>query len=198
MLITGALDLIIDPLRPLFDDVVCAKLGESDDRLPVSSFAPPTGEARALLMAEYASSFGLELEESVAYADSASDLPMLEAVGHPVAVNPETKLAAIARKRGWHVEQWPKRPAALARCCPSDHEREGAAGRTLDPRFATARLLSEWRGGAGARLGPLKMADVEWPALPGRTGNESDPASPGSAAATWPPSTDGPPATSNP
>ena len=33
---------------------------------------------------------------------------MLEAVGHPVAVNAEPKLAAIARKRGWHVEQWTK------------------------------------------------------------------------------------------
>jgi threonine dehydrogenase-like Zn-dependent dehydrogenase len=35
---------------------------------------------------------------------------MLEAAGHPVAVNPETKLAAIARKRGWHVEHWSKAP----------------------------------------------------------------------------------------
>ena len=33
---------------------------------------------------------------------------MLEAAGYPVAVNPETKLAAIARKRGWHVEHWPR------------------------------------------------------------------------------------------
>jgi alcohol-forming fatty acyl-CoA reductase len=33
---------------------------------------------------------------------------MLEAVGFPVAVNPETRLAAIARKRGWLVEQWEK------------------------------------------------------------------------------------------
>ena len=46
----------------------------------------------------------------MAYADSSSDLPMLEAVGFPVAVNPETRLAAIARKRGWLVEQWSKSP----------------------------------------------------------------------------------------
>ena len=46
----------------------------------------------------------------MAYADSASDLPMLEAVGHPVAVNPEVKLAAIARRRGWHVEHWSRAP----------------------------------------------------------------------------------------
>jgi phosphoserine phosphatase len=44
----------------------------------------------------------------VVYADSTSDLPMLEAAGYPVAVNPETKLAALARKRGWLVEQWPR------------------------------------------------------------------------------------------
>ncbi len=111
LLITGALDVAIEPLRPLFDDVMCASLGVRDGRYTGELLAgPPTGEARALLMADYAAAWGLELAESVAYADSASDLPMLEAAGHPVAVNPETKLAAIARKRGWHVEQWPRSP----------------------------------------------------------------------------------------
>ena len=65
------------------------------------------GEARASIMADFARDNGIDLEQSVAYADSASDLAMLEAAGHPVAVNPETKLAAIARKRGWHVEHGP-------------------------------------------------------------------------------------------
>jgi fatty acyl-CoA reductase len=111
LLITGALDFVVDPLRPLFDDVVCASLGERDGRLTGELIeGPPTGEARALVMADYASAHGLSLEESVAYADSASDLPMLEAVGFPVAVNPESKLSVIARKRGWHVEQWARAP----------------------------------------------------------------------------------------
>jgi fatty acyl-CoA reductase len=111
LLITGALDVMIDPLRPLFDDVVCARLGERKGRFTGELLeAPPTGEARALIMAEYADTHGLDLTQSVAYADSASDLPMLEAAGLPVAVNPETKLAAIARKRGWHVEHWPRSP----------------------------------------------------------------------------------------
>ena len=69
---------------------------------------PPTGEARAQVLADYATASGLDLAESVAYADSTSDLPMLEAVGFPVAVNPETRLAALARKRGWLVEQFDK------------------------------------------------------------------------------------------
>ncbi len=111
LLITGALDVVIDPLRPLFDDVVCTKLGERGGRFDGEMVdAPPTGEARALIMADYARLHDLDLGDSVAYADSASDLPMLEAVGHPVAVNPETRLSAIARKRGWHVEHWPKAP----------------------------------------------------------------------------------------
>ncbi|MGH9226330.1 MAG: HAD-IB family phosphatase [Acidimicrobiales bacterium] len=114
VLITGALDFVIEPLRPLFDDVVCAHMGvDSQGRLTGELLdAPPTGEARALVMEEYAREHGLSMAESVVYADSASDLPMLEAVGYPVAVNAEPKLAAIARKRGWHVEQWTKAPGA--------------------------------------------------------------------------------------
>jgi len=111
VLITGALDFVIEPLRPLFDDVVCARMGERDGCFTGELVTlPPTGEARALAMAEYAEAENLTLAECVAYADSASDLPMLEAVGHPVAVNPETKLAAIARKRGWHTEYWSLSP----------------------------------------------------------------------------------------
>jgi len=113
VLITGALDFVVEPLRPLFDDVVCARLAERDGLLTGEMIdAPPTGEARAIVIADYAAAEGLLLSESVVYADSASDLPMLEAVGHPVAVNAEPKLAAIARKRGWHIEQWTKAPGA--------------------------------------------------------------------------------------
>jgi len=110
VLITGALDFVVEPLAPLFDEVVCAQLGQdSHGRLTGRlEQLPPTGEARALVLAEYAAAEGLDLGESVAYADSASDLPLLECVGFPVAVNPEARLAAIARRRGWHVEQWDK------------------------------------------------------------------------------------------
>jgi fatty acyl-CoA reductase len=109
LLITGALDFVIEPFRPLFDDVICAHMSADDGVLSGElDEAPPTGEARALIMASYADEHGLDLAECVAYADSTSDLPMLEAAGYPVAVNPETKLAALARKRGWHVEHWPR------------------------------------------------------------------------------------------
>jgi HAD superfamily hydrolase (TIGR01490 family) len=131
LLITGALDFVVEPLRPLFDDVVCARLAERDGLLTGEMIdAPPTGEARAIVIADYAAAEGLLLSESVVYADSASDLPMLEAVGHPVAVNAEPKLAAIARKRGWHIEQWTKAPGTpvpLLPLAPRGHRATGDA-----------------------------------------------------------------------
>jgi alcohol-forming fatty acyl-CoA reductase len=108
VLITGALDFAIAPLRPLFDDVVCARLDTRPDGTYRGELTevPPTGEARASVLADYAAANDFDLAEAVAYADSTSDLPMLEAVGFPVAVNPETRLAALARKRGWLVEHF--------------------------------------------------------------------------------------------
>jgi len=118
ILITGALDMLVDPIRPLFDEVVAARMHQADGRYTGELVeAPCTGEARALAIREYCAAEGLELEQCVAYADSASDLPMLEVVGHPVAVNAEAKLAAIARKRGWHTEEW-KRDAGAPRTRP--------------------------------------------------------------------------------
>ncbi len=109
LLITGALDLVVAPLLPLFDDIESAHLERKGDRFTGRmEQLPPIGEARALVLADYADAHGLDLAESVAYADSASDLAMLEAVGFPVAVNPESRLAGIARRRGWHVEHWAK------------------------------------------------------------------------------------------
>jgi HAD superfamily hydrolase (TIGR01490 family) len=121
LLITGALDFVVEPLRPLFDEIVCASMAERDGKFTGElTQAPPTGEARAILLDEFAKSQGLSLGDTVAYADSTSDLPMLEAAGFPVVVNPEAKLAAIARRRGWFIENWeragggPRRLLAIA------------------------------------------------------------------------------------
>jgi len=112
ILITGALDFAVEGLRPLFDEIVAARMTVRPDGTYSGELSqvPPTGETRAQILADYAASEGAELDQCVAYADSTSDLPLLEAVGFPVAVNPETRLAAIARKRGWLVEQWSKAP----------------------------------------------------------------------------------------
>jgi len=51
----------------------------------------------------YAATHGIDLRRSYFYSDSASDLPLLEAVGHPVAVNPHRKLRQIALERRWPI-----------------------------------------------------------------------------------------------
>ena len=119
LLITGALDFVIEPLRPLFDDIISAKMGSVNGRYTGGmTSVPPTAENRFQALSDYATARDIDLRESVAYADSSSDLPMLEAVGFPVAVNPETKLASIARKRGWLVEDFQKQSGAPNRPLP--------------------------------------------------------------------------------
>jgi HAD superfamily hydrolase (TIGR01490 family) len=61
------------------------------------------GEGKAAALRELAAAEGLDLAESTAYSDSYSDVPFLEAVGHPVAANPDRKLRRIAAERGWPV-----------------------------------------------------------------------------------------------
>ena len=138
MLITGALDFVVDPLRPLFDEVVCARLVTRPDGRYTGELetGPPTGEARALTMMAYCEAEGLSMAQTVAYADSASDLPMLEAAGVPVAVNAEAKLATIARKRGWHTEHWSKAPGAPIRLLPIGP----VLGASRGARDGTARM----------------------------------------------------------
>ena len=58
---------------------------------------------KALAIKQLAAREGIDLQASYAYSDSESDLPMLEAVGHPVAVNPGRRAVRIARLRGWDV-----------------------------------------------------------------------------------------------
>jgi HAD superfamily hydrolase (TIGR01490 family) len=58
---------------------------------------------------------GFDLSRCYAYSDSASDLPMLEAVGHPVAVNPDARLGAAAAERGWPVVIFRRRTKQVVR-----------------------------------------------------------------------------------
>jgi HAD superfamily hydrolase (TIGR01490 family) len=60
-------------------------------------------EGKAVAIRELAAERGIDLAESYAYSDSESDLPMLRAVGHPVAVNPDAELARVARAEGWRI-----------------------------------------------------------------------------------------------
>jgi HAD superfamily hydrolase (TIGR01490 family) len=69
------------------------------------------GEGKADALRELAEVEGLDLSASTAYSDSYTDVPFLEAVGHPVAVNPDRRLRRIARLRGWPTVSFTARAA---------------------------------------------------------------------------------------
>ncbi|HEY1507421.1 MAG TPA: HAD-IB family hydrolase [Solirubrobacteraceae bacterium] len=69
--------------------------------VPEGLFVYGAGKARAVR--QLAEREQLDLDDSYAYSDSVSDLPMLRAVGHPVAVNPDSALGRLAREEGWEV-----------------------------------------------------------------------------------------------
>ena len=64
------------------------------------------GEAKAAAVASLAEREGLDLTRCSAYSDSSNDLPMLQLVGHPHAVNPDAELRAVARREGWPVHDF--------------------------------------------------------------------------------------------
>jgi HAD superfamily hydrolase (TIGR01490 family) len=86
---------------------------------------------------------GYELDRCYAYSDSASDLPMMEAVGHPVAVNPDGPLERVARQRGWPIVIFNARTKTVVR-------RSSAA--------AGAAALAGATFAAGLKLGARRVA----------------------------------------
>ncbi len=73
------------------------------------------GPGKVEAMTEIARLEGFELDRCWAYSDSASDLPMLQCVGHPVAVNPDAKLERYAGQEGWPIVVFSKRTKSVIR-----------------------------------------------------------------------------------
>jgi HAD superfamily hydrolase (TIGR01490 family) len=95
-------ELLADVL--LFDGAIGARYESAEGVYtgrPGGPFTYRDGKAEAIR--ELAATEGIALAASWAYSDSESDLPMLRAVGHPVAVNPDARLARVAREEGWEV-----------------------------------------------------------------------------------------------
>lgn len=82
------------------------------------SLKPCYGRHKADAIRALAAQKNIDLARSTAYSDSHTDIAFLEAVGHPVAINPDSKLRRVATARGWrilHFEQLQGRPLAHRR-----------------------------------------------------------------------------------
>lgn len=73
-----------------------------------------SSQAKSRALKSLAATHNLSLTQSFAYGDTSADLPMLESVGNPRAINPQSRLAQIAQKRNWPVFHWKLSAAAAA------------------------------------------------------------------------------------
>ncbi|PFG39172.1 HAD superfamily hydrolase (TIGR01490 family) [Georgenia soli] len=108
VLVTGEIDVFVEPLAPLFDEIVAGRMETDGDGRWTGHLAtsPLVGEARAAWLRRYAREQGMDLTGSYAYGDSYADRPWLEVVGYPNAVNPDAGLYRYARARRWPTHQW--------------------------------------------------------------------------------------------
>lgn len=110
------------------------------------------GAGKVEAIDRYASDHGIDLAESFAYSDSASDLPMLRAVGNPVVVNPDPELARIARGEGWRVMRFERLGRRLAIAgATATAAALGGLGGTLLSRRRSGRVAARHGRPAGIR-----------------------------------------------
>jgi HAD superfamily hydrolase (TIGR01490 family) len=106
VLISGALDCVLRHLADYLgaDDVIANHL-EMKDRVATGKMIQPivAGPTKAKLIREHARAHGFDLDDCYGYTDSYSDVPMLSVVGHPAAVNPDKRLALLAKAYDWPV-----------------------------------------------------------------------------------------------
>lgn len=149
--------------------------GRYTGELDFHAYGPYKAEAIRSLAARE----GIDLAASFAYSDSYTDRPMLETVGHPVAVNPDRQLLRLARQRGWEVRYF-ARPVRV-RSATSHHP---AAVAGVAAGLAGAGAL-RWRLRLGrAALGRpgLNRSAASWRRRPPRS-----PGRPATAASSWRP-----------
>src|SRR5262245_1645983 len=116
VLVTGTLDFTIRPiaLHFGFEEVICNRL-EFRNHVATGRVLPPllAENEKARSIREYAAQENIDLRESCAFSDSKADVPMLSAVGHPVATNPSRRLRRVASQNNWPILELRERSSNL-------------------------------------------------------------------------------------
>ena len=110
VLLTGTNRIIAEPVARMLgvSDLLATELEILDDRFTGKIIEPYLmKEGKVQLADEYCSAKHIFLNEAVYYADSITDLPLLEKVGRPVVINPNgKKLLELAHSHNWRIERW--------------------------------------------------------------------------------------------
>jgi HAD superfamily hydrolase (TIGR01490 family) len=115
---------LVEPIAGMLgaDDVIATRMVVEDGRYTGEVAFYAYGENKAIAIRDLAAARGYRLDDSYAYSDSATDIPMLATVGHAVAVNPDRALRREAVARGWPVLDFTQ-PAPLRRRLPGQDAR---------------------------------------------------------------------------
>jgi HAD superfamily hydrolase (TIGR01490 family) len=118
-IVSAAPEEIVEPLSRYLgaEGAIATRAVVSAGRYTGQLLSYAFGPQKAETIRQIAERDNLDLSESWAYSDSATDVPMLETVGHPVAVNPDRALRRIAQMRGWPVVRF----SELAVVTPTGH-----------------------------------------------------------------------------
>lgn len=116
VLVSASGEEMVRPIGKLLGitDIIATRMVIKDGRYTGDIDFYAAGPTKAEAMAEFAESRGYSLADCYAYSDSITDAPMLEAVGHPTAVNPDRALHRLAVERGWPQLSF-KHPVSLRR-----------------------------------------------------------------------------------
>ena len=108
VLISASTQFAVQPVAEYLRlDFLCTLLIDRNDELTGQVVDPPCyGAGKVVWAQRYAEAHGAALRDAYFYTDSHSDQPLLDVVGHPIAVNPEARLKRLARKRGWPIEMF--------------------------------------------------------------------------------------------
>jgi len=106
VLISASTQFAVQPVAEYLRlDFLCTRLIDRDDELTGQVVDPPCyGAGKVVWARRYADEHEARLSDAYLYTDSHSDRPLLDAVGHPIAVNPDARLKRLARRRGWPIE----------------------------------------------------------------------------------------------
>jgi HAD superfamily hydrolase (TIGR01490 family) len=105
VIVSSSGEEVVGPIGELLgaDAVVASQMVVEDGKYTGEVAFYAFGPYKAEAMRDMAAQHGWDLADCYAYTDSATDLPMLEVVGHPHAVNPDRSLRRAATERGWEI-----------------------------------------------------------------------------------------------
>ena len=120
VLVSSSGEEIVGPIGEMLgvDRVIATRMVVEDGHYTGDIAFYAYGNGKEIAIRELAEQTGIDLSESYAYSDSVTDVPMLSAVGHPVAVNPDRGLKKAALENGWPIRVFTK-PVRASRRVPT-------------------------------------------------------------------------------